>query len=104
MLTHLLVGMPIPEELWTTEQQEQRLYTWIPALPRSLHPGDKVRVRHDAYPQGSPGYAHNGREGTVMAIRRGIIVGYTGTSTGIRHEIERLERQVPLRRDQRRQA
>ena len=97
LLAHLLNGDAIPEELWTEEKRASRTHTWVPAMPRSLRQGDPVRIKHDAYPPESPLYRHNGQEGFVQAIRNGVIVGYKGAiGIGVRHETDKLERQVPL--------
>lgn len=97
LLSHLLVGNALPEETWTEEKRASRTHTWVPAMPRSLVQGARVRIKHDAYPPGSPLYRHNGKEGYVQAIRNGVIVGYEGAiGIGTRHETDKLERQVPL--------
>jgi hypothetical protein len=101
VLARLLVGQPLTEDLWASEKRAARTFTWIPAQPRSLHPGDQVRVKVDAYPAGKPQAAHNGKVGRVVALRGGVIVAYDGersASMGVRHPWDKLDRQVPIKR------
>jgi len=101
VIARLLSGQPLTEEFWEETQRATRLWDWKPVLPRTLRPGDVVRVRHDAY-DGASGRLHNGREGRVLALRGGIIIGYMdasgkrSTGMGIRHEMGKLERRVPV--------
>lgn len=43
---------------------------WLPADPSTLRPGDRVRVRWDAF-TGTVGEIHNGREGVVVEVGGG---------------------------------
>lgn len=98
VLSRLLVGGHLGEELWSSRKLAERQWTWVPVYPRSIELGDVVRVRADAY-QGTES-AHNGREGVLAAQRHGYVVTYTdrpteGTQMGHRHPPEKLERRVP---------
>jgi len=94
----LLTGQPLTDAHWAPSKRETATFVWRPALPNSLHPGDLVRVKQDAY-EGSRA-AVNGRVGTVAAIRGGIVIHYEGQRLGMgdRHTTDKLERQVPIRR------
>jgi hypothetical protein len=46
---------------------------WIPAQPGQISIGDLVRVKNDGY-SGDLASIHNGRPGTVVAIRSGDII------------------------------
>lgn len=46
---------------------------WVPAQPGQLSVADIVRVKADAY-DGDLGQLHNGRRGTITAIRYGDII------------------------------
>ncbi len=101
VLARLLVGQPLTEDLWSAEKRDARTYTWISVPPHSLHPGDQVRVKVDAYPAGDARAAHNGKVGRVAALRGGVVVAYDGersATMGVRHPSEKLERQVPIKR------
>jgi hypothetical protein len=100
IIAQLLLGKPLTEEFWSEEKRAARTHTWAPILPRSLIQGDRVRVRVDAY-EGSMA-AHNGLVGRVAALRGGVVVAYenvrgSGMGMGVRHPVDKLERQVPIR-------
>lgn len=46
---------------------------WVDAMRGQLVVGDIVRVKHDAYTE-ELAYLHNGRRGTIVAIRSGDII------------------------------
>lgn len=100
VLAQLIQGRMLGEEFWTEEKRFARTYTWIPIPPNSLHPGDVVRVKLDAYTGEMA--QHNGKRGRVAALRGGVIVSYddesgSGTRMGVRHPSEKLERRIPFR-------
>jgi len=94
----LLAGKPLGEEFWSEKKRATATHVWRPILPNSLHAGDVVRVKQDAYT--GPRAAVNGKVGTVAAIRGGIVVHYEGHALGMgdRHATDKLERQIPIRR------
>lgn len=98
VLAQLIRGRPLTEELWSEAKRDARTFTWAMVLPNSLHQGDRVRVRTDAYDGVMA--AHNGRTGHVSALRGGVVVTYDGENMtmGSRHQPEMLQRQVPIRR------
>lgn len=98
VLGRLADGKPLDSrEYWSKKKRAEQQWDWVPALPRSLSPGDMVRVKRDAY-QGDLS-VHNGKVGTVVALRRGVIVQYEnhGAGMGFLHDVSRLERRVLLR-------
>jgi len=103
VLSRLVDGKSLDaREYWSAQKQAEQQWDWIQALPRTLGPGAIVRVRLDAYDANDPRRVHNGRVGTVAGIRRDVIVTYTddaarGVTMGQHHELNKLERQVPLR-------
>jgi hypothetical protein len=103
VLSRLVDGKSLDErEYWSKQRQEEQLWDWAPALPRTIGPGSAVRVRPDAYDRSDARYIHNGRVGVVAAIRRDVIVTYTDQARpepgiGQHHELNKLERQVPFR-------
>ena len=97
ILSNLLVGKSIPQDLWTEEKRAELAYRWVPVMPRSVNPGDVVRVKQDAYASTSNMRTHNGLVGTVVALRRGVVVSYTGQrGLGVTHPPAALERRVPV--------
>ena len=100
ILSNLLVGKSIPQDLWTEEKRAELAYRWVPVMPRSVNPGDVVRVKEDAYAPTSKMARHNGMTGTVVALRRGVVVSYTGfaggSGLGVTHPPAALERRVPV--------
>ena len=101
VIAQLLLGKPLTEEFWEPGKLAARTHTWVPVLARAVHPGDVVRVRHDAYDDADPMAPHNGRKGRVTALRNGVLVVYDGAahaSMGVRHPPNKLELQVPIRR------
>ena len=97
ILVQLMLGKPLPQELWTEEKRAELAYRWVPVMPRAINPGDVVRVKEDAYAPTSTMRSHNGMTGIVVAIRRGVVVSYTGGSgLGVTHPPAALERRVPV--------
>lgn len=72
---------------------------WAPAMRGFLSVGDTVRVKADAY-KSDASVLHNGRPGTIVAIRYGdIIVRYTdglepNPDLGVRHFPDALEKRI----------
>jgi hypothetical protein len=97
VLARLLEGKPLDERrYWSNQRRAEQQWDWAPALPRTIGPGSVVRVKPDAYADNRRG--HNGKVGTVVAIRRDVIVDYSGGGIGMgyHHEMSKLERRVPL--------
>ena len=99
LIARLLVGKPLDErEYWSEDKRTEQQWDWVPVLPRTIGPGSTVRVKLDAYGGNDPRSGHNGKIGVVAAIRRDVVVNYTGeTGVGWHHEMNQLERQMPLR-------
>lgn len=69
---------------------------WMQAKPGMLVVRDQVRIKADAY-DGAFGADHNGREGTIVAMRSGVIhVRYDGEEqlTVVMHRPEKLEKRI----------
>jgi hypothetical protein len=101
VIAQLLLGKPLTEEMWEPGKKQARTHTWIPVQARGIYPGDVVRVRADAYPGDDPMAQHNGKQGTVAALRNGVMVAYDGAphaTMGVRHPLDKLEVRVPIRR------
>jgi hypothetical protein len=98
IVAQLMAGQPLGEEHWSPKKRDTATHVWRPVLPNSLHAGDVVRIKVDAYT--GPRAAVNGKVGTVAAIRGGIVVSYEGQQLGMgdRHTTDKLERQIPIRR------
>jgi hypothetical protein len=99
VLAQLLQGKPLGEEFWTEEKWASASFVWRPILPNSLTPGELVRVKVDAYDDERA--VLNGKVGRVSALRGGMIINYDdeqGSTMGDRHPLDKLERQIPIRR------
>lgn len=73
-------------------------YTWIDLQPGQVTVGDVVRVKADAFTD-KLGPIHNGRKGTVVAVRYGdIIVNSTDAKSpelkGVHYSPYKLEKRV----------
>ena len=71
---------------------------WVPAQPGQLKVADIVRVKSDAY-SGELGQKHNGRRGTITAIRYGDIIVTTNDGKlpqldGVHYTPYNLEKRV----------
>lgn len=53
--------------------KEDKKETWIPLRPGDIRVSDEVRVKFDAF-EGQLGTIHNGRRGTVVAVRYGDVI------------------------------
>lgn len=53
--------------------KENKNETWTPLRPGNITVGETVRVRSDAF-NGELGQIHNGRIGTVVAVRYGDVI------------------------------
>lgn len=81
-----------------TEEEDENDYTWIPLQPGQIVVGDIVRVKSDAY-EDKLGPIHNGRRGTVVAVRYGDVIfndtdGKTPELKGVHYSPYKLEKRV----------
>lgn len=80
------------------EEENDDDYTWIPLQPGQISVGDVVRVKADAF-QDKLGPIHNGRRGTVVAVRYGDVI-FNGTDgknpilNGVHYSPYKLEKRV----------
>jgi hypothetical protein len=52
---------------------------WEPCQLGGFKIGDTVRVREDAYPEVAGGNTHNGKRGSIVAVRNGVLhIRYIG--------------------------
>lgn len=71
---------------------------WVDARRGDLKVGDQVRVMHDAF-DGELGAIHNGRRGTIAAIRSGDIIvkstdGKRPPIDGVHYQPEKLQKRI----------
>lgn len=71
---------------------------WVPAQPGQLKVGDEVRVLSDAFSD-KVGVTHNGRRGTIIAIRYGDIIfkstdGRAPVLEGVHYSPYKLEKRI----------
>lgn len=100
IIDELLRGRALTSELWSQQKRaedENASAIWIAVQPGAvLNRQDHVRVQSNAYDD-ETGRAHNGRMGTVMAVRYGMaVVHYDGEppGSGHHHSIRLLEKRV----------
>jgi hypothetical protein len=100
IIDELLRGRALKSELWSEQKRADDANAsavWIAVQPgAALNRQDRVRVQNNAY-EDENGRAHNGRSGTVMAVRYGMaVVHYDGDppGTGQHHNIRLLEKRV----------
>jgi len=79
--------------------KEDKNENWIPAQPGAIKVTDVVRVKFDAFDEGSGRYFLNGRRGKVVGVRYGDIViksddGKTPPLDGVHFRPENLEKLV----------
>lgn len=80
------------------EEENENDYTWIPLQPGQIVVGDVVRVKADAF-QDKLGPLHNGRRGTVVAVRYGDVIfnatdGKNPALNGVHYSPYKLEKRV----------
>lgn len=80
------------------EEENEDDYTWISLQPGQIVVGDVVRVKADAY-EDKLGPIHNGRRGTVVAVRYGDVIfndtdGKTPELKGVHYSPYKLEKRV----------
>jgi hypothetical protein len=79
-------------------EEDEEDYMWIPLQPGQIVVGDIVRVRADAFTD-KLGPLHNGRRGTVAAIRYGDVIfndtdGKKPELKGVHYSPYKLEKRV----------
>jgi hypothetical protein len=79
-------------------EEDEEDYTWIALQPGQIVVGDIVRVRADAFTD-KLGPLHNGRRGTVAAIRYGDVIfndtdGKKPELKGVHYSPYKLEKRV----------
>jgi hypothetical protein len=80
-------------------EENENDYAWIPLQPGQIVVGDVVRVKADAYEDSKLGPIHNGRHGTVVAVRYGDVIfndtdGKTPELKGVHYSPYKLEKRV----------
>ena len=80
------------------EEENENDYAWIPLQPGQITVGDVVRVKADAF-KDKLGPIHNGRRGTVAAVRYGDVIfndtdGKTPELKGVHYSPYKLEKRV----------
>lgn len=79
-------------------EEDENDYTWIPLQPGQITVGDVVRVKADAFTD-KLGPIHNGRRGSVAAIRYGDVIfndtdGKKPELRGVHYSPYKLEKRV----------
>jgi hypothetical protein len=80
------------------QEEDENDYTWTPLQPGQIGVGDVVRVKADAF-QDKLGPIHNGRRGTVVAVRYGDVIfndtdGKKPELKGVHYSPYKLEKRV----------
>jgi hypothetical protein len=80
------------------EEESEDDYFWIPLQPGQIVVGDVVRVKSDAFTE-KLGPIHNGRRGTVVAVRYGDVIfndtdGKKPELRGVHYSPYKLEKRV----------
>ena len=80
------------------QEEDDNDYTWTPLQPGQIAIGDVIRVKADAF-QDKLGPIHNGRRGTVVAVRYGDVIfndtdGKKPELKGVHYSPYKLEKRV----------
>jgi hypothetical protein len=80
------------------EEEDEKDYTWINLQPGQIVVGDVVRVKADAF-EDKLGPMHNGRRGTVVAVRYGDVIfnstdGKSPELKGVHYSPYKLEKRI----------
>lgn len=80
------------------EEEDDSDYAWIPLMPGQVSVGDVVRVKSDGFTD-KLGSIHNGRKGTVVAVRYGDVIfnstdSKSPTLNGVHYSPYKLEKRV----------
>jgi hypothetical protein len=81
------------------EEENDDDYTWIPLQPGQITVSDIVRVKANAYSDDKLGPIHNGRRGSVAAVRYGDVIfnstdGKSPELKGVHYSPYKLEKRV----------
>jgi hypothetical protein len=96
VFSQLARGYSISEE----EDENEEDYRWIPLTPGQVSVGDVVKVKSDGFSD-KLGSIHNGRRGTVVAVRYGDVIfnstdGKSPTLNGVHYSPYKLEKRVRI--------
>ena len=80
------------------EEEDENDYRWVPLQPGQVTVGDVVRVKDDSFAD-KLGPIHNGRRGTVVAVRYGDVIfnstdGKSPELRGVHYSPYKLEKRV----------
>lgn len=80
------------------EEENEDDYTWTPLQPGQIVVGDIVRIKADAF-RDELGPLHNGRRGTVVAVRYGDVIfndtdGKAPELKGVHYSPYKLEKRI----------
>lgn len=80
------------------EEEDENDFTWIQLQPGQIVIGDVVRVKADAF-EDKLGPIHNGRRGTVVAVRYGDVIfndtdGKSPELKGVHYSPYKLEKRI----------
>ena len=80
------------------QEEDENDYIWTPLQPGQISVGDTVRVKADAYSD-KLGTLHNGRRGTVVAVRYGDVIfndtdGKKPELKGVHYSPYKLEKRI----------
>ena len=80
------------------EEEDEEDYTWINLQPGQITVSDVVRVKSDAF-EDKLGPMHNGRRGTVVAVRYGDVIfnstdGKSPELKGVHYSPYKLEKRI----------
>lgn len=94
----LIVFPQIARGYTIKEEENEDDYIWVPLQPGQIAVTDVVRVKADAYSD-KLGPIHNGRRGTVVAVRYGDVVfndtdGKSPELKGVHYSPYKLEKRV----------
>lgn len=92
VLPKLILGQPLKVE------ESEEGFAWVDLQPGNIVVGDVVRVKSDAFTD-KLGVTHNGRRGTVAAIRYGDVIfndtdGKTPALRGTHYSPYKLEKRI----------
>lgn len=99
MTEEVLSVFPLIARGHTIKQEEnENDYIWTPLQPGQITVGDVVRVKADAYSD-KLGPIHNGRRGTVVAVRYGDVIfndtdGKKPELRGVHYSPYKLEKRI----------
>lgn len=99
MVEEILTVFPILARGYALQEEEnEEDYIWINLQPGQISVGDVVRIKSDAF-EDKLGPIHNGRRGTVVAVRYGDVIfsstdGKSPSLDGTHYSPYKLEKRV----------